>query len=256
MRSNFSPARKVLSTTDPEPSDFSFVRTKAPPLPGFTCWNSTIRHVWPSSAMCMPLRNWLVETTSAMSAASLADLDQVLRERGQELDAVLAHDREVLDADASEARDVDPRLDRDDVAGLERVRRLRREARRLVDLQADAVPEPVPELLSVAGLVDDPARDRVGLDSRHPGADLRDARLLRLAADVVDAAQLLRQRAGGERARLVGAVAVDLRAEVGDDEPPRLDHVLARVGVRERAVRARGDRGVERDVVRAVGVHE
>src|SRR5215212_7899442 len=126
MRSNFSPARNVLSTTEPEPSDFSFVRTNAPPLPGFTCWKSTIRHVWPSSAMCIPLRNWLVETTSAMSAASLADLDQVLRERGQELDAVLAHDREVLDADAAHTRNVDPGLDRDHVPDLERVRRLGR----------------------------------------------------------------------------------------------------------------------------------
>ena len=40
---NFSPARKVLSTTAPEPMFFIFVRTKAPPLPGFTCWNSTMR---------------------------------------------------------------------------------------------------------------------------------------------------------------------------------------------------------------------
>ncbi len=31
---NFSPARNVLSTTEPAPSDFSFVRTNAPPLPG------------------------------------------------------------------------------------------------------------------------------------------------------------------------------------------------------------------------------
>ena len=67
-RANFSPARNVLSTTDPLPSDFSFVRTNAPPLPGFTCWNSTMRQVWPSSSMCMPLRNWLVETTSAIGA--------------------------------------------------------------------------------------------------------------------------------------------------------------------------------------------
>src|SRR3954463_11532416 len=100
MRSNFSPARKVLSTTEPEPSDFSFVRTNAPPLPGLTCWNSTMRHVWPSSAMCIPLRNWFVETTSAMSAGqssrrattvagggASADDEQVLRERREELDA-------------------------------------------------------------------------------------------------------------------------------------------------------------------------
>src|SRR3954451_5399234 len=71
-RGNFSPARNVLSTTDPDASDFSFVRTNAPPLPGFTCWNSTIRHVCPSSSMCIPLRNWFVEMTSA-----IASTDQV-----------------------------------------------------------------------------------------------------------------------------------------------------------------------------------
>ncbi len=56
-RSNFSPARKVLSTTEPVSSAFSFVRTNAPPLPGFTCWNSTMRHTLPSSAMCIPFLN-------------------------------------------------------------------------------------------------------------------------------------------------------------------------------------------------------
>ena len=59
-RANFSPARNVLSTTAPESSDFSFVRTNAPPLPGLTCWNSTMRQVCPSSSMCMPFLNWLV----------------------------------------------------------------------------------------------------------------------------------------------------------------------------------------------------
>src|SRR6478735_1171098 len=52
-RGNFSPARKVLSTTEPLASDLSLVRMNAPPLPGLTC---------------MPLRNWLVETTSAIGA--------------------------------------------------------------------------------------------------------------------------------------------------------------------------------------------
>src|ERR1700742_1085428 len=40
----------------------SFVRTKAPPLPGLTCWNSTIFQIFPSISMWLPLRNWLVET--------------------------------------------------------------------------------------------------------------------------------------------------------------------------------------------------
>src|ERR671937_562566 len=67
-RANFSPARNVRSTTAPESSCFSFVRTNAPPFPGFTCWNSTIRHTEPSSSMCMPFLNWFVETVSATAA--------------------------------------------------------------------------------------------------------------------------------------------------------------------------------------------
>src|SRR5512146_601574 len=74
-RANFSPARKVLSTTEPVESAFSFVRTNAPPLPGLTCWNSTIRHTWPSSSMCMPFLNWFVETVSA-TARNLAAVER------------------------------------------------------------------------------------------------------------------------------------------------------------------------------------
>ena len=76
-RSNFSPARNVLSTTEPAASDFSFVRTNAPPLPGFTCWNSTMRHTWPSSWMCIPFLNWLVETVSAIRRASVLKAPQL-----------------------------------------------------------------------------------------------------------------------------------------------------------------------------------
>src|SRR6476646_3287080 len=66
MRGNFSPARNVRSMTAPLSNAFSFVRTNAPPLPGFTCWNSTIRKTVPSTSMCMPFLNWLVDTISAM----------------------------------------------------------------------------------------------------------------------------------------------------------------------------------------------
>ena len=65
MRANFSPARNVRSTTAPVSMFFTFVRTNAPPFPGFTCWNSTIRQTAPSSSMCMPFLNWFVETVSA-----------------------------------------------------------------------------------------------------------------------------------------------------------------------------------------------
>src|SRR5881409_3455619 len=60
MRWNFSPARNVRSTTAPVLRFFTFVRTNAPPLPGLTCWNSTMRHTEPSSSMCIPFLNWFV----------------------------------------------------------------------------------------------------------------------------------------------------------------------------------------------------
>src|SRR6266498_3957443 len=65
MRANFSPARNVLSTTAPVSTFFTLVRTNAPPLPGLTCWNSTMRQTPPSSSMCVPFLNWFVEIVSA-----------------------------------------------------------------------------------------------------------------------------------------------------------------------------------------------
>src|SRR5919199_199440 len=117
-RANFSPARKVRSTTAPESSALSLVRTNAPPLPGFTCWNSTIRQTSPSSSMCMPFLNWFVLTVSAIPRGSLAvgppgplrfvcarlvDGDQVLAEVRQVLDAGVGDDDVVLDPNAADA---------------------------------------------------------------------------------------------------------------------------------------------------------
>src|SRR4051812_44584654 len=57
---NFSPARKVRSITAPSDARRSFERTNAPPLPGLTCWNSTILKIVPSTSMWLPFLNWLV----------------------------------------------------------------------------------------------------------------------------------------------------------------------------------------------------
>ena len=63
------------------------------------------------------------------------------------------------------AREVDARLDGDDVAGGERVGRLGGEPRRLVDEQADAVAEAVAEVVAEAGGRDHVARGGVGVDA-------------------------------------------------------------------------------------------
>ena len=54
---NFSPARNVRSMTLPSEALRSFVRTNAPPLPGLTCWNSTILKIVPSTSMWLPFLN-------------------------------------------------------------------------------------------------------------------------------------------------------------------------------------------------------
>src|SRR5919109_5144191 len=111
-RGIFSPARNVRSTTAPLARFLSLVRTNAPPLPGLTCWNSTIRQTSRSTSMCIPLRNWFVETVSA-TAASLLHGYELLGEAGQHLAALFRHHDEVLDANAAESRQIDARLDRD-----------------------------------------------------------------------------------------------------------------------------------------------
>src|SRR3954470_19062970 len=97
---------------------------------------------------------------------ALRDLGQLLRERGEDVDAVLAHDREVLDPDAAEPFEVDAGLDRHRVAGMQRVAGLEGEARRLVNRQADPVAEAVAEALAEAGIGDRVSRERIGLDAR------------------------------------------------------------------------------------------
>ena len=58
--STLVPALKVLSTTLPESTFFSVVRTNAPPLPGLTCWKSVTVQSWPSRLRTMPFFRSLV----------------------------------------------------------------------------------------------------------------------------------------------------------------------------------------------------
>src|SRR5918995_835229 len=127
-RANFSPARNVLSTTAPVSSAFIFVRTKAPPLPGLTCWNSTMRQTEPSCSTCMPFRNWFVETVSAIARPVYSgDRGQLFRELREPLAAALRHEEEILDPDAASPGNMPPGLGGEDVPRLEDVGRLRPE---------------------------------------------------------------------------------------------------------------------------------
>src|SRR4051794_10109953 len=65
--STLVPALKVLSTTLPDSTALSLVRTNAGPLPGLTCWNSTTDQSWPSRFSTMPFFRSFVDATSSLS---------------------------------------------------------------------------------------------------------------------------------------------------------------------------------------------
>ena len=118
-------------------------------------------------------------------------------------------DDEVLDPHATPAREVYARLDRDDVAGDEITLRGRAKDGQLLQLEPDAVAEPVHDLGDPRPL-DLAAGEGVELARVRTGLDLREGRLLRVAADRVCAAKVGGKLTGGERARAVGVVAVEL----------------------------------------------
>src|SRR3712207_2644784 len=104
----FTPALNVRSTTEPDLTFRSFVRTKAPPLPGFTCWNSTTWNSVPSRSSVIPFLKSFVETLTPASR-SFSKLDQFARGGSQDAAPVVRHFDHVLDAHAAEPRDVHAR---------------------------------------------------------------------------------------------------------------------------------------------------
>ena len=133
---------------------------------------------------------------------------------------------------------VDPGLDRDDHAGGQRGLALLGQPRPLVDVEPDAVAQPVAEVLGVAGGVDDRARDGVDLAAGGPRAHGRERRLLGLEHQLVDLAVARVDVARRVGARAVRGVAVELRAPVDDAQRAGGDRHVARRGVRQRPVLA------------------
>src|ERR1700756_390805 len=116
-----TPALKVLSTTLPDITFFSLVRTKAGPLPGLTCWNSTTFHSCPSRFSVMPFFRSFVLATDRLHALQDEQFPgrrevshRSLRHRGQYPGSLARrHDQHVLDPDAALAGQVHTRLDGD-----------------------------------------------------------------------------------------------------------------------------------------------
>src|SRR6516164_8405875 len=107
--STLMPALKVLSTTLPDITFFSLVRTKAGPLPGLTCWNSTTFHSCPSRFSVMPFFRSFVVATGRLHALQDEQFPvrrevshRSLRHRCQcPGSPARRHDQHVLDPDAA-----------------------------------------------------------------------------------------------------------------------------------------------------------
>src|SRR5215469_11306884 len=217
--STLTPALKVLSTTLPDITFFSLVRTKAGPLPGLTCWNSTTLHSCPSMLSVMPFfRSFVVATDRLPFTTELQD-QQFPGGRSQDAGSpACRHNQDVLDPDAALSGQVHTRLDGDRNPVGQFTRSAVPEHRRLVDLQPHAVPEAVLEVLGVPGRLDHLAGRgvygtglRAWLDRLDPGA-------LRLRDELVDVplpAGRLTDRDGAGHVRVVALVQ---RAEVHRDQ--------------------------------------
>src|SRR6516225_2254220 len=157
--STLTPALKVRSTTLPDRTFLSLVRTKAPPLPGLTCWNSTTFQSWPSRFSVMPfLRSFVVagissgfEDEQLPGGNGPGHGEQVTG--GRELGPGTNH-QGVLNPYAALAGQVDARFDGDGNPVPESTRLAHAQLRRLVDLQPHPVTEAVAELLAVPGRLD------------------------------------------------------------------------------------------------------
>src|SRR2546430_11616754 len=234
-RGTFSSARKVRSSTAPPATFLSLVRTNAPPLPGFTCWNSTtVTRPSDGRLRAMPFFRSLVEMLKEQRSQN-----QVLRKFGEGIGAVGGDDHRVLDADAAHTREVHARLDRDDRTALQGITGTRGHPRLLVDLEPYTMTGAVHERVAPAGGVDDLATGAVDGRAVGAGAHRFAPGPLALAHDIPHAPRLPTGVADADGAGHVGAVPVDDAPEVDDDELARLDAARARAGVRLGAVRSR-----------------
>src|SRR5690348_18313724 len=85
----------------------------------------------------------------------LLDQLKLLGEAAEVAQSLLANDDEVLDPHPELTGQIDPRLDRDDLAGLQHVVGAARQTRALVHLESDTVAKAVPEALAVPGPFDE-----------------------------------------------------------------------------------------------------
>src|SRR5580704_1931738 len=102
----FSSARNVRSITAPVRTFFNLVRTNAPPLPGFTCWNSTTLNRPSGSSRVIPFRRSLVVMATRHP--------EVLGERSEGPASLGGDDDGVFDPNSPEPRQIGAGLYRRD----------------------------------------------------------------------------------------------------------------------------------------------
>src|SRR2546430_9085103 len=205
--------------------------------------------------MRRPPRSTLFPYTTPFRSLLLLD-DELARRLGEVARAVRGDDEHVLETHAADGRVVDAGLDRHDVTGYERLRARARDRRRLVDLEADAVPCAVNEaagrlirgiallagtLRVIAGAPDDVLDELVHLASGHAGTERADALVLSMHHDLVHLADFLGGFPLADRARHIRPIPgrLVLREDVHDDRlagVPRTGPDLVRI----RGLRSRG----------------
>src|SRR6195952_5340819 len=181
--STLVPALNVLSTTLPVITFFSVVRTKAPPLPGLTCWNSVTDQRLPSIRSTRPFfRSFVVATAASLlcsissrgpgvrTGSASAQDQQVPCRRGQRFGPGGGPDQGVLDPHAAATGEVHARLDGDRHALIQGSGRRRAHRRSLVDGESETLADGGHEPLAVARGGDDLAGRTVDLAGPDAGS--------------------------------------------------------------------------------------
>src|SRR6266571_5781406 len=146
----FTPALKVRSTTAPDFTFRSLVRTNAPPFPGLTCWNSMIWYSVPSRSSVIPrLRSLVLTLMAPVLLPARSQRHQLLGRRRDDTASVGGDLHHVLDPHPTYAGKVDARLDRHDGPFRQHVVRRHTQGRPLMDLQADPMSEAMLERWTV-----------------------------------------------------------------------------------------------------------
>ena len=109
----------------------------------------------------------------------------------ENLDAVLGHQGQVLDADAGAVGEVDARFDGERHARLYDLLVDERDVARLVVLQADRVTQAMRKVFAVARVLNHVARGTVQVAHAHARCDERLGGLVGAAHDIVDACGFL-----------------------------------------------------------------